>query len=231
MSTSKKSSSSSEEPLELKDALAAIIANTRRNNRKLNLIEIAGKIGIAKKHLSTKEIADKVTLSKEMIREFERVNLLAAPLKVLVQDGKIRSVEIADRLSRLPGTDQCFVASEIIKGTLHSKDLRAIVSLKKSDPSLNISDVVQRIKESRNIREFVAEFIVPQHLPRQPRKIKESLTKVFGAEHIKSIFIQNEIVSVVFDSIAKDNLAKRAQKKGITKRELLRSIASGETNR
>jgi hypothetical protein len=229
MSTSKKSLQRREEPLELKDALAAVIANTRRNKRRLNLIQIAGKIAIARKHLSKKEIADRVMLSTEMIREFERVDKLAGPLKNLVQNGTITSVDEAYRLSRLSVDDQRFLANEMVKGKLNSKDLRAIVSLKKSNPRLAIRNVIQKIKDSRNIKEFVAEFMVPYTQSDQSHKTEESLRTFFGTDHIKSISIQNGKVRAVFDSIGGERLMKMARQKRLTKREVLLLIASAQT--
>jgi hypothetical protein len=215
-----------EEPLELQDALAAIIANTKRVNRKLNLIEIAHKIRIARKYLPLDEIADRTMLSKEMLREFERVNKLGASVRALILDGKLKSVEIADRLSRLPILDQVHVAKEIVRGDISSEDLRGIVSLKRNIPSLNIFSAIQRIKKSRNIREYVVEFVVPKDLYSRPNLVRMQLEKIFGQEHLRSFYYQRGVATVSLDSKAKKALVQDARELGITKREYLGLVVS-----
>jgi len=228
MSPLKKVSQASEEPAELKDALAALIANTKRVKRKLNLIEIAEKIATAKKYLSVGEIADRIILSKEMIREFERVNHLILPIKKMVEKGEIKSVEIADRLSRLPPVGQLYVAKKVARGLLNSDDLRAIVSFRKAMPHLDISGVVQRIEKSRNIKEFIAEFSIPKDLSAQPELIKKRFEIIFGADHIRATSIQHGSGHIILDAIAKDILVEKARKHRVTKREILQLIVAGE---
>lgn len=211
---------------ELQDALAAIIANTKRVNRRLNLIEIARKISIARKYLSLNELSERIMLSKEMIREFQKVNQLSSPVRLLILRGKIRSVEIANRLSRLPIADQLYTAKEIVKGDLNSEDLRAIVSLKRSDPSLDISSVIQRIKESRNIKEFIAEFNIPKSLYIQQELINKRLERIFGPNHVRLQSFQGGVVTIILDSKAKETLVKKARDCGVTKREYLQLVVS-----
>ncbi len=213
------------------DALAALIASTKRINRKLNLIEIANKIKIVRNHLGNlKEVARVVGLSSEMVRSFTRVNSLDQRVRQLIKTGDIKSIDIADRLSRLPFKDQYYVAKEAAKGHLTSHDMRAIVSLRKTLPKASILNIVSRIRKSKNIKEYIAEFVVPQGASIDRKEIFIRLKRFFGAEHVQSYSIIRFVGRVVLDEIGKNNLMKTARIMQITKGRLLQLIIEGEVN-
>lgn len=214
----------------LQDALAALIANTRRKNRKLNLVEISEKIKIARKYLSISEIANRILLSYEMVREFTRVNLLIPSVKKMISEGKIKSIDIADRLSKLPSSDQLYVAKEVVTGNLNSDDLRAIVSLRKNMPDTSITKIVNRIRISQNIKEYVAEFIIPSEQIGNETIILKNLDRAFGKPHICSASLQQRMGHIVLDAEGRDMLARQARIWGISKGKLLQLIISGEVN-
>ena len=59
------------------EALAALIANTRRVKRKLDLLEITSWLEIARCGLgSLQAVSDTIGLSVEMLRQFKTVNKL-----------------------------------------------------------------------------------------------------------------------------------------------------------
>lgn len=213
--------------LELDDAIAALIVNTRRIRRKLNLIEIADKLKVARKYLSTKEIAEKLSLSTEMVREFGRVDLLVPSVKVLIEKRKISGIDIADRLSRLPAKDQLQVAKEVGKGNLRTEDLRALVSLRRMIPGAHIDELIKRVHASKNIKEYVVEFRIPSHVIKNGDVVKERLTNYFGLEHIRNMEISpNGIGNIVLDEAGKDKLISGAKRFLVSKGEMLRMIIS-----
>jgi hypothetical protein len=213
---------------ELRDAIAALISNTKKKNRKLNLVAIAEKISVAKKHLSIAEIAYVIILSKEMIREFARVNLLIPQVKKMILDGKIRHVDVADRLSRLPSTEQLYIAKELAKGNLNSEDLRAVVSLRKNMPNTSIIKILERIKKSRNIKQYIAEFAIPLTQSNNKDIIQKNFTKIFGKQHIQSISLQKGMGFVILDKKGRDTLVKKTRDFHVTKNKFIEMIISGK---
>ena len=213
---------------ELDDAIAALIINTRRVKRKLNLIEIADKIRIAEKHLSIRDVADRLSLSVEMIREFSQVNLLAQPVKNLIKKDKISSIDIAVRLSRLPVRDQLYVARETIRGKLKSEDLRAVVSLRRAMPDASIDEIIMRIMRSKNIKEYIAEFRVPQHLIGNISTVRRRFIRYFGIQHVRAFTVERQGLGLVhLDKEGKNELIKKAKENCISKGRLLQMIVSG----
>ena len=213
----------------LDDALAALIASTKRINRKLDLVEISNKLEIARSYLGNlNEIANAIGLSHEMVRSFARVSFLDHKVKRMIKEGRIKSVDIADRLSRLPRTDQFFIAKEAVKRSLSSHDIRAIVSLRKALPDKPIDDIVKRINKSRNIKEYIAEYVIPQNRTVRSKEIQRHLNNFFGRQHIRAFSIKDGAGRIILDKNGKEKLSKKAQKMQISKGRLLQMIIQGE---
>lgn len=212
---------------EVETALAALIASTRRVNRKLNLGEVGKMLGIACEGLgSLNKVADTIGLSTQMLREFSRYEKLESDVKKLIDEGKIQSVDIMVRISRLPTADQLAVAKAVGRGILTSDDVRAIVSLRKALPQETITKVIDRVITSRNIKEYVIEFLIPEG--EKSTKIKERFKKLLGNERIVSFVGKNGIGTMILNVDGKNRLQDIAKKKRLTKRSLINKVISGE---
>jgi hypothetical protein len=213
---------------QVEEALAGLIASTRRVRRKLNLLEIARKLRIALGAMgSLKKLSDAVGLSEEMLRQFSRVEKLSRDVKDLLAKGNIQSVDIADRLSRLPGRDQFPVAKEVARGDLNSDDVRAIVSLRKALPQLRIENVIDRVRTSRNIKEYVVQFLVPPDRGKS-KDIESRFIRLLGKESLRSFTLRNGVGTLVLNVVGKNRLQEIAKQKGLTKRILIDRVVSGE---
>lgn len=212
----------------LDDALAGLIASTRRGKRKLTLVEVAEKMHVAIALLgSLRAVADRIGLSEEMVRQFTRVEKLSPSVKQLAASGRLTSVDLADRLSRFPPEDQLQIARAVLSGDLTPADVRALLGVRKSSPRAQIRDLMDRIKSTRNIREYVAEFLMPRPAPTSACLMKR-LSKVVGGEHLRRLEIGEVIGRAVLDTRGKLALEDAAKRARLTKRELLRRLVSGE---
>lgn len=210
----------------VENAVARLIASTRRKRRQLKLLEIANDLEIAlSAYKSLSKVADVIDISSEMLRQFSRVNKLCLPVKQLIADGIIQSVDIADRLSRLPVADQLPVARAVAQGSLTSDDVRAIVSLRKALPKEEIGKVVDRVKKSRSIKQYVVEFLIPAH--KKEKEIKEAFIKVFGKESVVAFGSRVGISHAILNATGKHRVDDIAKKEGLTKRALIDKIISG----
>lgn len=213
---------------DLTDDLAALMASTRRMRRKLNLVEIASRASRACNSMGgVAAVAAAVGLSSEMLRQFLRVGKLAPEVKRLVARGKIQSVDIADRMSRLPDEDQLPVAEAVVRDRLRSEDVRAIVSLRRDAPDLRIAEVIQRVESSRPIKEYLVEFRVPV-VNTGWALLKRRFARVVGSANIRSLGLRNGAGVAALNRVGKDRLAAEASKLGMTKRELVDSIVARE---
>ncbi len=212
---------------EVEDALAGLIASTKRIHRKLNLVQIAKKIEIARKGLGNlKSVSEAIGLSTEMLRQFSRVTKIAPEARRFVTEGAIQSVDIADRISRLPPADQFLVAQAVAHGELNGDDVRAIISFRKDQPKLPISKVISCVTDSRNIREYVVQFLVPAE--EELKNIEERFSKLFGQDGVRSVNVEKGLGTLVLNKDGKKRFELIAKRKGLTKRALVEKIISGE---
>ena len=218
---------------ELHEAIAVLIASTKRVKRKLNLVEIAEWLVTAQRGLgSLRAVAETVSLSEEMLRQFATVRRLSPAVQRLVVNRQIDSVDIAHRLSKLRPVDQIVVARRVAKGELDSDHLRAIISLRKSLPKTPISDIIERATNSRNIKEYVAQFAVASRKI-TASELRSRFARVVGQPNIRSLTVESRVGMLAVNSEGKKRLQAAAKRKGLTKRSLIDQIVSegGEVTR
>ncbi len=209
---------------ELSDAVAALIASTRRVKRKLNLLEIADKLRTAQELLgSLSAVASAVGVSDEMVRQFARVDKLIPEVKQLLAKGQIMAVDVADRISRLSAKDQLPVAQAVAAGALNSADVRAIVSLRKSDARIPIAQAIARVSSSRNIKEYIVEFVVPDPLM-EIGWLENQFSSILGAQNIRSLKVRKKVGRIVITEKGKKILEAAARRAGVAKRELVEKL-------
>jgi len=215
---------------EVAEALGALIANTKRVRRKLSLVEVAQWIDTACRGLGgLRAVAERVGLSKEMLRQFATVNALSPKVKKLVAERKIDRVDVAHRLSKLPPLEQYQVARLVAAGDLDSDDVRAVVTLRRSAPDIDIRQVIDRVRSSRNIREYVAYFPVPP--ASNVQLLRSRIARVLGKDNIRSLTVQEALGTLVLTAEGSKRLAETARGHGLTKRKLIGKIADGEQSR
>lgn len=205
-----------------------MIANTRRVRRKLSLVEVSEWLDTARRGLgSLRAVGERIGLSDEMLRQFATVNDLAPRVKKLVAERKIDRVDVAHRLSKLSPSEQYQVATLVVGGELDSDDVRAVVSLRRSAPDLDIREVVERVRSSRNIKEHVAYFPVPPGAC-NIKMLRSRLAAVVGKANIRSLTIQGALGTFVVNSEGRKRLAQAARDAGLTKRKLIDRIVQRE---
>jgi ParB-like chromosome segregation protein Spo0J len=93
---------------------------------------------------------DREHISAEMIREFGLLLKLPEEVKRMIKENKITSVDIGYWLSLLRNPeDQISLAREILNQGLKSKDVRAIVRYKNTNPDVSIEEAMRRVLKSK----------------------------------------------------------------------------------
>jgi hypothetical protein len=216
------------EQSQLDDALAALLASTRRTKRTLNLVEVAEKLQTATRLMgSLNAVAHALGLSDETVRQFSRIEKLSPNVRKLLASGQITSMDLADRLSRLPSGDQYPVAAAVVSGTLDARDVRAILPLRKTMPKVPIQRLIQRIRASRNIKEYVAEFLTPHPIPNSATLLGR-LSRFFAPRDLRGLEIGDVVGQLFLTAKGKKVLQDTAREEGVTKRELLQRLINGE---
>ena len=227
MSKRKKTSLAEDKPsqAEIDDALAALIASTRRKNRKLNPLEVAEKIQIAKDGIgSLPKVAERIGLSYEMLRQIFSVRKCSEQVKELIREGKLESYDILHRISKLPIPNQITVAKAVIAGELNSEDVRAIVSFYRDLANeIGIGRAIERIKSSRNIKQYVVYF-ESGSAKSKPAALRSRFESIFGKGNIVSLHIDAGIGELILNIDGKKRLQEEAKRRDLTKRELIRKL-------
>ena len=211
------------EKARLEKAFIRLIGSTKRNRRAKNLLEVAKEISIAEKILGNKKtLAKEIGISVEMLREFTSVNKLSEPVKQMIKDGKLSSVDVAYRLSLLSEVNQLEVVQAYIKNELSGKEVRDIVTLSKRYPKLRIKGIIKKVKETRDIIQYIIRFRTPK---KQPEWIlRKKFLDLVGKENIISFEVKGQIGILNVSEEGKRILQKEAKKYRITKRKLIELV-------
>src|SRR5665213_1350924 len=135
------------------EALAALLANTKRHQRKLSLVGIYHYLEIAKKSLGGLDnVAHLIGISSKMLKQFESVRLLTPEVKKLFENRKIDSVDIAVHLASFSANEQKIISREIVEGKIDSNDVRAIKYLGQSTNESSIEKKLDKVVTSKNIK-------------------------------------------------------------------------------
>lgn len=211
---------------DLPKALAALIKNTRTTRRHLSLTEISSWLTIAIEELgSINEVADRIGLSVKMLRQFLYVSKLTKPVQRLFAERKIDSVDTAVHLSMLKKNDQRVVGQKVANGQLDSADVRGIVELRKKLPEESIRGLIQRIKSTRNVKQYIAEFVVRSRATDE-RALLRRFSKVLGKQNIISIDLEGSLGRIIMNSAGKSSLQKAAAGRGVGLAVMVNSIVN-----
>ena len=211
---------------ELNDALVAIIASTKRKKRKLNPLHVAEKIQTAWDGLdSLSKVGERTGMSAEMLRQIHSVRKCSEQVKKLVRERKLESYDILHRISKLPAPSQVTVAKDVIAGKLDSEDVRAIVTFHKDFPSISVRKVIERIKSSRNIKQYIVHFEIGLW-SKKLTVLRSRFNKIFGKGNVISLNEDNGVGELILNSEGKNRLQKEAKLRNLTKRELIRKLVA-----
>jgi transcriptional regulator with XRE-family HTH domain len=205
--------------------IATLIANTKRVRRPDDIVTVAKAIRNASGLLgSVAAVADRTGVSEEMLREFLAAERLAPAVRKLVRSRRIDSVDVAYRISLLPDDEQGPVAGAFMAGELTSDDVRAVVSFRRRAPGVGIAEALARVASSRNIKHYVAEFLLPTGA-RGPDVLRGRFAQAIGEANLCLFEVVGRVVRLVVNADGMRRLQALAKERGMTKRSLLKALA------
>lgn len=145
--------------LDEQTALSILFANTKRKKRKADLLTIARSCEyLVKLYGSQKEVAGRIGLSSEMIREFLTVLKLPREVQELVSQKKIDSIDIVREISAIKDSAKQIKAANVFVN-YSSKDVRDIKRLVKKGV-LSVADAKELVDEAKpkGLHIFVMDF-------------------------------------------------------------------------
>ncbi len=223
MSAECKTRLSASEKERLEKALIRLVGSTRRSHRAKNLLEVATELEVAKKLLgSRKDIAKRIGLSEEMLREFESVTRLDKSVQNIVKKGLLNSVDVAYRISMLPKGDQLQVTRAYVEKKLSGKEVRDVVSLFKRNTNRTIEEAIERVKSSRDITQYLIRFRIAKSSRKE--KLRCKFATMLGGSNIVSLEVKGKVANLTITEEGRIKLQREAKKRGMTKRKLVRIV-------
>lgn len=213
---------------EIHKALAVLIKNTRTTKRYISIVEIADWLDIAVRGLGGfREVAERLGLSLKMIKQFTYIKKLVIDVQDMFDKREIDSVDIAVHLSMLNNDEQLLVAKEVAAKQLDSADVRAVRELRKDAPTFNIKHIIEKVTSSKNIKHYIAEFVVRSKTLDEEQLI-EYFSKVIKSRNIFKLIKRGSIGHITMNSAGKQLLQEYAIKHGLTKAQAVSLIAKGD---
>lgn len=213
---------------EIQKALGVLIKNTRTTKRYISLVEIADWIDIAVKGLGNlREVAERIGISLKMIKQFTYIKKLIIDVQDIFAKREIDSVDIAVHLSMLNKDEQLLVAKEVAANQLDSADVRAVRELRKDAPDLNIEHIIAKVKSSRDIKHYIAEFVIRSKKIDEQQLIKY-FSKVINSVNIVNLTKKGAIGRITMNSTGRQLLQEYSNKHGLTKAQAVSLIAKGD---
>ncbi len=214
--------------IDTQEALAALIRNTRTTARALSLIEVEHWLEIAISRIgSLSEVADLISLSSKMLRQFQCVGRLSPSVQHLFRTRRIDSVDAALYLSKMPASKQLPIAKELAANTINTSDLRVIADMLARNPKMGASAAIENVKATRNIVHHVAEFVI-RGSKVDTSVLRKRFDDVLGKQNVVSVDEKDGIGRTVLTTSGKRILMQMCRKNSMTKARAITAIAEGE---
>jgi hypothetical protein len=112
-----------------------------------------------------------------------------------------------------------------VTGKLDSDDIRAVVSLRRAAPRLSIGKVIERVRGSRTIKEYLALFLVPGD-GRDVTQLRSRFAHVVGDGNIRSLRLEGPLGILAVSAEGRRRLAEEAKAASLTKKKLIERIVA-----
>lgn len=198
----------------LEDALATLIATTRRSKRQASLTQVTDALNIALSHLgSIEKIAERISLSARMLEQFAAVEDLDPAVRRMFSDRRIDSVDAAVYLSYFKPSYQVLLARKLAKHQIDTKDLRAAWEYLKREPKTSPKKLINLIQKSKIKKVYACEFVLRGSLT--PKTVERRISKALGADTVEKVVFDAPFGKVLFNKRGKDALSKYCKLNGI----------------
>lgn len=215
---------------ELDRALALLISSTKRKRRAVPLTDVSAALSIARASLgTTAAVAKAIGLSGKMVGQFARVDDLDPTARALVADRTIDSVDAVVQLAQLGAAEQRVVAQEIAAKQLDTKDVRAVVEMRKLRADRDLTEILERVKSSKTQRQYVIEFIVRGGLT--ANAIRDRLRHFLPTTSVVDVVVRGTLGRIIFDQKGYSGFKDEAKRRNITVKELATRLTTETWNR
>ncbi len=218
-------------PLSEDEALAIIAAGLRRRRRQLDLVTIAQSIRyLTKLYDSKRSVAERAQVSVNMLDKFLAIWKLTPEVRELSRNRDIDRVMDVFWLSKVRDEEKQRELAEVIAGDgLKTQEVRDIVRILRDSPGAEVSEIVDRVKDSRPETQRVYAVVMP--LRGFQLQTEEDEQKVLGtvSHHLpnEGIKLEGNALVVFFTSWQYRRARTLARREGVEVTQLASTLLTG----
>jgi len=210
---------------ELQDALALIIACTRRahQDRPKDIVTIAESITFAKEKMgSLGTVARSVGVSEQQLRDFLAVMRLDDITREKVRTRAIDSVDVVKNLAKLPFDKQKTLAECLSRGEINSQDVRVITGFALRFPQKRIERILREYRQSKDTKIYVVRFRIPDGLG--ARTLSQAFEKIVQERAIHNLLVKGHVGELELTEAGYKSLRTEVRRMGTTLRGFVKSV-------
>lgn len=205
-------------------AIARVLLSTKRKSRQYSLLEIATDIQFLKNEKGgIKNVAKLIGISTGMLNQFLSIFKLPTTIVELIKERKIESVSLAHNLSKFKHDDAIQLAQLIINKGLTSQELKIILPYHRKFPNDPIGEVVERVKNSKNIKVSVIRF-PSSDLRINIKELEAKISQLIGKENFLTIEKSNANIDLKVLSVGEAKLREVARNQKLSFQELIKQL-------
>lgn len=207
-----------------------LIANTRRKKRPDSIVEIAGYIRELESDVGSLKAVSEIPgidISAHMLRQFLSVEWLCPEVKKLVAERKIDLINVVHYMRDFDPEAQKTIAEEVIVGRLSANDVRVLAPLSKSLSGLTMDQLILKVRESKNIKIYVAYFSVPPEL-KDDEALRRRFEDIVGESEVKSLTVEDHIGTLELTTVGQKKLREAAKEHKLSLRKFVDTVVHGQ---
>lgn len=210
----------SDNNFEQEKRLARLLANTLTRKRPHSIIVVVEDIIWLKNKLSSlKAVSERIGISTEMLTRFMNVKKLCPEVQKLVKNRNIDSVEIVNPLTFFDFDSQLVIAKNVVNGHLTSSDLKVLRSYKKNLPNLGVTQLIERVLNSKDKKVYVLNFYIPPIV--KPKNVLLKFQNLIGKNEIISFESKRQIGKIKVTKIGLKTIREHSKKKNLNLRKYI----------
>lgn len=144
-----------------------------------------------------------------MLRQFALVTRLQPEVQQLYKSRALDSIDAVVHLLLLSNKEQVIVANVLAEKKIDTKDLRAIVQIRKSNSEVPIESVIDDVIKSKTKRHYVFEFIIREG--DNYKKLMNQFKKYISSNNIIRLDIEGSFGRLVLTKNGKQELHQTAK--------------------
>lgn len=211
---------------DINSIVARVILSTKRKTRQYSLTKIAADIRSLQELLGNlNEVSKVIGISSGMLNQFLSVFKLPKSTIKLVDERKIDSVSTVHYLSKFNSDDIDQLSKILVSNYLKSQDLRVLLPFRKQHPDQPITDLVEKLQLSKNVKVSVIRISKDDSL-KSLSELSDLFSRQVGQENVLAIEPNGKFIDIKLSKQGEKILRKCAKSSKRSLQDLISNLIS-----